>query len=161
MQKMIVVDIDRCTGCGSCELVCSFTHHGEFNPLKSRIHNSFFLDRELSVPVFCYQCEEPWCGKVCPAGAITTERDLAGGATLVEVDEHKCVGCRMCTLACPYGSIIVSGKGVAEKCNLCGGDPECVKVCRSEAIRFETPYAGMITKKRGVAQRLLDSYKEV
>jgi carbon-monoxide dehydrogenase iron sulfur subunit len=161
MQKQIVIDIDRCTGCGSCELICSFTHHGEFNPLKSRIHKTYFLEQCLAIPVVCYQCEDPWCAKVCPAGAITTDKDPEGGATVITVHEDKCVGCKMCMLACPFGNIVVSDKGYAEKCNLCGGDPECVKVCRSGAIKFEMPYAGIIARKKGVAKTLLDSYKEV
>ena len=161
MGRMIVVNIDKCTGCGTCELFCSFKHHDEFNPIKSRIHKNMFLEQALSIPVVCYQCEEPWCGKVCPAGAITTEKDKMMNATLVKVNENKCVGCKMCMLACPFGCIVVSEKGHAEKCDLCGGDPECVKFCARGALKFEEAELGMITRKKGVAERLLDSYKEV
>lgn len=160
MSKLIVVDIDKCTGCGLCELVCSFKHEGEFNPIKSRIHKSVFWEQAIAIPVVCYQCEEPWCGKICPAGAITVEKDEASGATLVTVSEEKCVGCKMCMLACPFGCIVVSDRGCAEKCDLCGGEPECVKFCATRAIKFVEPELGMVAKKRGVAKRLLESYKE-
>ena len=161
MSKMIVTDIEKCTGCGLCELICSFKHHGEFNPTKSRIHKTVFVERAVAIPVVCYQCEEPWCGKICRAEAITWEKDEKTGATWVEVSETKCVGCRMCMLACPYGNIVVSEKGHAEKCDLCDGDPECVKFCATGAIRFAEPESGLIAKKRAVAEKLLESYKEV
>lgn len=159
--KMIVIDIDKCTGCGLCELVCSFKHHDEFNPMKSRIYKNIYWDKALAIPIVCLQCEEPWCGKICPAGAITTEKDKQTGATLVTVSEEKCVGCKMCMLACPYGCIVVSNLGYAEKCDLCGGEPECVKFCSSGALKFVEPELGMRAKRKGVAERLLDSYKEV
>jgi len=161
MGKMLIVDVNKCTGCGVCELMCSFKHNGDFNPLNARIHKNIFLYQEISIPVVCYQCEEPWCGKICPAGAIITEKDAKSGATLVTVSEEKCVGCKMCMLACPYGCIVVSDKGYAEKCDLCGGDPECVKFCPRGALKFEEPGEGVIAKKKGVAEKLLDSYKEV
>lgn len=67
----------------------------------------------------------------------------------------------MCMLACPFGCIVVSDKGYAEKCDLCGGDPECVKFCASGAIRFAEAELGMIAKKKTLAEKLLESYKEV
>jgi len=161
MSKMIITDIGKCTGCGLCELVCSFKHHDEFNPTKSRIHKNIFWQQAIAIPVVCYQCEEPWCGKICPAGAITTETDETSGATVNKVSEVKCVGCKMCMLACPFGCIVVSDKGCAEKCDLCGGDPECVKFCAAGAIRFAEAELGMITKKKILAEKLLESYKEV
>jgi len=161
MGKMIVIDIEKCTGCGLCELVCSFKHHDEFNPIKSRIHTNIFWQQAIAIPVVCYQCEKPWCGEICPAGAITTETDGTSGATLIKVSEARCVGCKMCMLACPFGCIVVSDKGYAEKCDLCGGDPECVKFCAPGAIRFAEAELGMIAKKKTLAEKLLESYKEV
>lgn len=161
MGKMIVTDVEKCTGCGLCELMCSFKHIGEFNPVKSRIHKHVFWKQAIAIPVVCYQCEEPWCARICPAGAITVGKDETSGARLIEVSEQKCVGCKMCMLACPYGCIVVSDSGYAEKCDLCDGDPECVKWCVTKAIRFVEPELGMISRKRGVAKRLLESYKEI
>jgi carbon-monoxide dehydrogenase iron sulfur subunit len=159
MAKGLVIDISRCTGCGYCELVCSFAHHDEFNPLRARIHVTTFISRAMAIPVVCYQCEDPWCAKACPAGAISVNRDLGDGATTVLVDESRCVGCKMCTLACPFGCIVVSD-GCAEKCDLCGGDPECVKVCRSGALRFGEVQATVVSKRKAVAERLAGSYEE-
>jgi anaerobic carbon-monoxide dehydrogenase iron sulfur subunit len=159
MAKGLVIDISRCTGCGYCELMCSFVHHGEFNTLKSRIHTNVFIEKSTAVPVVCYQCEDPWCLKACPAGAISIENDPKTGIRVVKVHKEKCVGCKMCTLACPFGCIVVSD-GYAEKCDLCGGYPECVRVCRAGAIRFEETEYGLAAKRKSVAERLLDSYQE-
>lgn len=159
MSKGIVIDVGRCTGCGYCELMCSFAHHGEFNPLKSRIHSNVFIQKSTAVPVVCYQCEDPWCAKACPAGAIAIHRNPEGGVRVVLVDKEQCVGCKMCTLACPFGCITVMG-GYAEKCDLCAGDPQCVKVCRAGAIRFGEPRQSVADKRKSVAERLLASYQE-
>jgi carbon-monoxide dehydrogenase iron sulfur subunit len=160
MAKGIAIDISKCTGCGYCELACSFTHHEEFNPLKSRVRVSVFSERSMAVPVVCYQCEEPWCAKACPAGALAVEKDQYGRTSVVTVLKDRCVGCRMCTLACPFGCVVVSD-GCAEKCNLCHGDPQCVRRCRTGAIRFMDVDAQAVSKKRAVAERLLGSIQEV
>ena len=99
------------------------------------------------------------CAKACPAGAISIEREPDGGVRVVAVDKDKCVGCKMCTLACPFGCIVVMD-GHAEKCDLCGGDPQCVSVCRARAIKFEEARSGIEAKRKGVAERLLASYQE-
>ena len=158
MNKEIVVDVDRCTGCGSCELICSFDHHGEFNPLKSRIHKTVFMEKAAAVPVLCYQCEDAWCARACPSGALS--RGTQGQATVVLLDENRCVGCRMCTLACPFGNISVNEKGKAEKCDLCGGFPQCVEVCRYKALKYESPYQGMLDKKEKTSKKLLENREE-
>ncbi len=159
MAKGLVIDIGRCTGCGYCELMCSFIHHGEFNPLKSAIHTNVFIEKSAAVPVVCYQCEDPWCLKACPAGAISIENEPTTGIRVVKVNKERCVGCKMCTLACPFGCIVVSD-GCAEKCDLCGGYPECVRVCRAGAIKFEEAGQGIAAKRKSVAERLLGSYQE-
>jgi carbon-monoxide dehydrogenase iron sulfur subunit len=159
MAQGIVIDIGRCTGCGYCELMCSFAHHGEFNPLKSRIHANVFIEKSTAVPVVCYQCEDPWCAKACPAGALTIHRDSDGQVRVVQVQKEKCVGCKMCTLACPFGCITVMD-GHAQKCDLCAGDPQCVKVCRARAIKYMEVPAGVTAKRKSVAERLLASFQE-
>ena len=85
------------------------------------------------VPYTCTQCADAWCGKACPVNAIVINH--ATGAK--EVIEDVCVGCKVCTIACPFGTINYSqATGKVVKCDLCGGDPECAKACPTQAITY-------------------------
>ncbi len=159
MNRMLVVDVEKCTGCHVCELMCSFTHHGEFNPRKARIHTTVLLHEEVAVPVVCTQCEDAWCERICPTGAIVSGVLQDSGARVVQVDRHKCVGCRMCVLACPFGNIEIRGVH-ADKCDLCGGDPVCVQFCPRGALRFISPEERETEKRGRWARALADSYGE-
>ncbi|BDV41946.1 (Fe-S)-binding protein [Geotalea uraniireducens] len=134
MQKLIRVEPAKCIGCKSCELACSFKHRNEFAPSKSRIVNEVFLEEAKFITVTCMQCDDPWCLKACPKGAIA--KDAASG--VVTVDELKCVGCRTCVSACPFGMIkYLPETHKADKCNLCSGDvPECVIFCPTHCLTF-------------------------
>ncbi len=133
MQKNLVIDPGKCTGCKQCELACSYVKEGSFNPSKSRIRVFDFHTEGRFVPYTCTQCDEAWCQQACPVDAITTDPETG----VKQVHENLCVGCKVCTIACPFGTInynVSSGKVV--KCDLCGGDPECVKACPTQAIVF-------------------------
>jgi anaerobic carbon-monoxide dehydrogenase iron sulfur subunit len=160
VSKMLAIDIAKCTGCHVCELMCSFQHHEEFNPRKARIHTTVFLHDELAVPVVCSQCEDAWCERICPTGAISTATLSESGARLVQVDEKKCVGCRMCALACPFGAIEIGSAGRAEKCDLCEGDPLCVQFCPRGALRFVEAEDRETEKRQKLAEALAESYRE-
>jgi Fe-S-cluster-containing hydrogenase component 2 len=71
--------------------------------------------------------------QACPVEAIT--KNPATGA--MEVNEATCVGCKVCTIACPFGTINYNqSTGKVIKCDLCGGDPECAKACPTGAIVY-------------------------
>lgn len=160
MSKMLAVDISKCTGCHTCELMCSFHHHQEFNPRKARIHTTVFLHDELAVPVVCSQCDDAWCERICPSGAISTVVMEETGARVVRVDTDVCVGCKMCMLACPFGNIRVGDAGHAEKCDLCGGDPTCVKFCPRGALHFVEADRPEVEKRQKLAAALAEAYRE-
>jgi anaerobic carbon-monoxide dehydrogenase iron sulfur subunit len=152
MSKSLVIDLDKCTGCRTCELACSFIHHGEYNPVKSAIQVSIFAEDAFFVPVVCLQCKKPHCAKVCPTGALSIyDQD---GAFVVQVNRETCVGCKMCTLACPFGCIFISEEGVAKKCDQCGGQPECVVFCPTGAIEFKDEQDGVLAKSRKTAEKI-------
>ena len=159
MTKMIAVNIEKCTGCGTCELMCSFRHHGEFNPRKARIRKTIFLHDELAVPVVCTQCEEAWCQSICPSGAISRTVLEESNAAVVQVDESRCLGCKMCQVACPFGNIAVGSSGHAEKCDLCDGDPQCVKFCPRGALRFIDSERSVVERQSKIAAQLAASYR--
>ena len=71
--------------------------------------------------------------RACPVDAISI--DAATGAKVVSDD--KCVGCKVCTIACPFGTINYSqSTGKVVKCDLCGGDPQCAAACPTDAITY-------------------------
>ena len=131
--KSLVLDADKCTSCLQCEMACSMEHEGTFNPARSRIKVFEFEHGARSIPYTCTQCEEAWCMKACPTDAISINSMLG---TKV-IDENKCVGCKVCTMACPYGTVNYnSDSGKVTKCNLCDGDPKCVTACPTGAITY-------------------------
>jgi len=133
MEKALVINPDKCTGCLQCELACSFENEGLFNPSKSRIRVFTFHQEGRFVPYTCTQCAEAWCQQACPVDAIALNQ-LTGAK---EVIESSCVGCKVCTISCPFGTINYNqSTGKVMKCDLCGGDPECAKACPTQAITY-------------------------
>jgi Fe-S-cluster-containing hydrogenase component 2 len=114
-------------------MACSYEHTGEFNPARSRIRVFLFHEEARYVPYTCTQCAEAWCQQACPVDAIGV--DAGTGAKVV--NPTLCVGCKVCTIACPFGTINYSrASGKVVKCDLCGGDPECAKICPTDAITY-------------------------
>ena len=133
MQKILHINPDKCTGCLQCEMACSFENYGTFATAKSRIKVFDFHETGKKVPYTCTQCDEAWCLHACPVEAIT--HDKVTGAMVV--NETTCVGCKVCTIACPFGTInYVQETGKVQKCDLCGGDPACASACPTGAITF-------------------------
>jgi Fe-S-cluster-containing hydrogenase component 2 len=114
-------------------MACSLDNENVFNTAKSRIKVFTFHEEGRFVPYTCTQCDEAWCLHACPVDAI--KLNSVTGAK--EVDEGLCVGCKVCTIACPFGTINYNtDSGKVIKCDLCGGDPECAKACPTEAITY-------------------------
>ena len=157
MSKILTIYPEKCLDCRNCELACSFSKTGEFNPRESAVNVLFYEETAVSVPVMCMQCEDPACMKVCPVGAIS--RDKSGA---VVPDPKKCIVCKMCISACPLGNISYSftAKKIV-KCDLCGGDPCCAKICPQGAIRYEEAAAASVGKKRVIAEKFKELFAEV
>ena len=151
----LYIDPDKCTGCGLCELACSFHHEKYFAPSLSRIGVLKNHQKGIFIPLNCTQCEEPICALTCPLGAIT--RNPKTGA--LEVNNDRCQGCKMCILVCPLGGIEFNKtRGIAVKCDLCDGEPECVKFCATGALEIiHDEQLTQIKKKKSfmrIAQKL-------
>jgi len=111
-------------------MACSFHHEEECSSNKSRIRILKDNQWALIIPPVHSLHSSP-CVESCPPGAIS--RDEATGA--VSVDAEACVGCENCISACPIRALALDEeKGIAFKCDLCGGDPECVKWCLMEHL---------------------------
>jgi len=156
-RKIIQVHPSRCMGCLNCELACASREWGEYFPAPAKINLVFFKDGG-QVPVGCFQCEGAPCMAVCRTGAL--RREEAGGA-VVTVPE-RCLGCRACVSACPFGSITYAPAGHrAVKCDLCQGEPRCVAACPARALEFAVEDETTRNKRQAFAASLLTALKEL
>lgn len=148
MKRMLVVSVDRCLGCKSCELACAVAHSdaqnlyeaiGEQPVPKSRVMVDYGAG--FVVPVQCRQCQDAPCMAVCPTEALSR----ADSDSPVIVEDDLCTGCSRCVLACPFGAIWLDrGRRVVVKCDQCyerleaGELPACVVACPSHAIELKS-----------------------
>ena len=163
-QLGLVIDLDVCVGCHACAVNCKeWNSGGHAAPLTdfdaygaspdgvwfNRIHTFEAGDgaagRTVHFPKSCLHCAEPACVTVCPTGA--SFKRAADGIVLV--DEAKCIGCKLCSWACPYGAReFDAAEGVMKKCTLCidriynetfapeDRVPACVAACPVGARHF-------------------------
>lgn len=132
--KTLIIHPEKCNNCGECETACIKTRTSLTSPglsciriLKDNEDGEFFF------PIACRQCENPPCMETCPKEAIYCATEL----NAILIDRQKCVGCGMCVSACPFGAMkLDKQKAKSYKCDLCAGDPECVKVCEPKAIEY-------------------------
>jgi anaerobic carbon-monoxide dehydrogenase iron sulfur subunit len=154
--KVLVVDHEKCTGCRQCEMVCSVFHNGTSNPSRSRIKVVKWENEGFYLPMTCQNCENPFCTEVCPAKAC--QRDLENQR--VVIDKDKCIGCKTCIIACPFGAPsfdIVSH--VTVKCDYCDGDPQCVSFCSARAVSYVDAANMNAAKRREMSHRFSELAK--
>ncbi len=172
-QWAMAVDIEKCrkkNGCTACMEACHRTHNVPAIADRNRevkwiwkapfakvfpAESEYAALKNVEVPVMCNHCANPPCVRVCPTAATWKRED-----GIVMMDWHRCIGCRYCVAACPYGSrsfnwmdprphikqttadFPTRTKGVVEKCTLCeerlakGLMPACVEACPEKAMLF-------------------------
>lgn len=148
--KVLRVDVNLCTGCQSCVMACSLVKEGVFSITKSRIQIHKNESKCFSIPTICEHCTNPPCIPVCPVNAISKE-DISN---IVNIDVDVCIGCGKCKDVCPFDSIIIRD-GKAYKCDLCNGDPECVKVCYPYSLQYIEKQPATIRNKIVLAEERL------
>lgn len=141
--KMIVTDRARCSGCQRCEMMCTLRNDGVARQATARVrvgdnyqygssvdtNDGIFGNCQFTIKT-CKQCEDAQCAKYCPVHAIYADPET--GARVV--DAEVCIGCGMCSAACPWGMPVVDDtKGVSTKCISCG---RCAEQCPNGAITF-------------------------
>ena len=133
-QKVITCDIEKCTGCQICDLFCSAKKEKAFNPLLSRI-KTIRIEPSFNMASVCRLCEDPTCVKVCPRDALQKNKETG----IITVNKERCSGCDWCIQGCEFGAILLHPtEKIVAICDLCEGDPQCVKVCPKGALAFTT-----------------------
>ena len=137
-------------------MACSLNHEGYVSLVHSRNEVIPFPKKGINVNIVCRQCADPPCEAVCPQRAIS--RCSETGAMVVDTD--RCIGCRSCVIACPIGGISMNmAAGKIIKCDLCDGDPECVKYCAYGAIEYLSMKEGQSQKKKRAISRMMQYTK--
>lgn len=156
MHYALIIDADKCTSCRLCELACSSRNDKAFRPSRSRIEVAIDVDKAFYFPRVCFQCDDAPCVKECPSEALV--RDPV--TKVVKVIEDRCNECAICETACPYG-VIRCRDGLARKCELCNGDPECVRFCAPAALRYEPIEQWPADRRQAYADQLRGLCEEV
>ena len=130
---MITLALENCSGCNRCEVHCSFFHSGKIGRSGARIKVVKIEALGIDYPVICQHCQERYCIK-CPENAIEI-----GSLGQIVVSPTLCTACGTCEIMCPIGAIQMFEE-IPYVCDLCGGDPRCVKACTMDAIHY-TPEA--------------------
>lgn len=133
LMKFLFAERQNCTGCRACEYACSVFHTGVVRPSVSRIHVLKYKD-SIDVPVLCWHCEDAPCIAACPTTpkAIIADPNHNG----IILNEKTCLGrkCLKCQEACPAQYVWVNpDTGMPLMCDMCEGDPACVKACNEQS----------------------------
>ncbi|MEN6437260.1 MAG: 4Fe-4S dicluster domain-containing protein [Syntrophobacter sp.] len=128
MPRM-VLDPNRCNGCAKCEEVCAGREDPSLNATRIQVLHKESAGANFAV--FCQHCLDPLCLPACPQRAIS--RDDSG---IVRIDSRLCVHCGLCMYACPEAAPQRAPDGRILKCDLCDGNPLCVKACEPRALIY-------------------------
>jgi Fe-S-cluster-containing dehydrogenase component len=151
-KKFVAADLEKCTGCGVCELVCALKREKVYNPRLSRI-KILRLYRLVNISLVCKFCENAPCVTACPSDCLVQSEKNG----VILVDEDKCDCCGWCMEACPYGAVVLNPeKETVMMCDLCDGEPQCVEWCPEEALDVVTQKEFDANLRKATANKLID-----
>ena len=164
MSKSILYDATRCINCKQCEGACADRNKLPYSDViaaeqKQSAHKfTVVLEHgDKFMRRLCMNCNDPACASVCPVGALT--KTAAGP---VVYDENKCMGCRYCMLACPFGVPKYEWNKalpLVRKCDLCsdrvlaGKPTACTEACPTGATKFGEREALIAEAKRRISEK--------
>ena len=98
-SKFVIADPNKCVGCKACMAACLVKHYVKGDVPIARL-NVIQFD-EKTAPIVCHHCENAPCAAACPTGALYKDGDRVG------IRMNRCIGCRSCVVACPFGAVDV------------------------------------------------------
>ncbi|MBE2985817.1 4Fe-4S dicluster domain-containing protein [Campylobacter sp. RM12920] len=178
-HKFVIADYKRCIGCATCMAACFKSAYERGKLSKARL--AVLRQAAGVMPTQCRQCDDGPCANVCPTGALRFNDDC------IELHEEICIGCKLCTIACPYGAITsnaelmpsvnyavepkyylevesqAGAKNIAIKCDMCYGreeGPACVEVCPTSALLMISPKDGNHKLGKRAASQITDAFMQ-
>lgn len=158
-QYGFLVKVNNCIDCGECVKACRLWSRTPDSEEARRVVTLYTTKagKDVFVTTSCMHCEKPACASVCPAGAISK-----GDGGIVTVDKDRCIGCKYCYQACPYGVPHYTAAGM-DKCDCClgagvavGDEPHCAKACKVGALHYGK-LTDLITQTKGKGQQVKGS----
>ena len=152
MQRYLFAERQNCTGCRACEYACNIEHLGVVRPSMARIH-VYKHKGVVDIPVICWHCDDHPCIAACPTNPLSLTVDPKSNGIIL--NEKTCIGekCLKCMEACPAQYVRVNpDSGQPLMCDMCGGDPECVKACVRQSGQPQGPCLVANTLGFGVNQ---------
>ncbi|MGO9136548.1 MAG: 4Fe-4S dicluster domain-containing protein [Syntrophales bacterium] len=133
LMKYLFAERENCTGCRACEYACSVFHTGIVRPSVARIHVMKYKD-SIDVPILCWHCNDAPCVAACPTTPKSIQPDPNHNGIIL--NEKTCLGrrCLKCQEACPAQFVWANpDTGQPLMCDMCEGDPACVKACAAQS----------------------------
>ena len=124
-------------------------HEGYFGTDQSRIKITKIDSEGLDVPNICRLCKRPTCVSACTTNALYQDEELG----IIHLIEKNCIGCSDCVDGCSFGVVMLHPEtGYPLICDLCGGDPACVKRCAPGAVFYSDKDAIARERREKMAQ---------
>jgi electron transport protein HydN len=176
MNRFVIAEPSKCIGCRTCEVACAMAHPTDegaaLTPQNFSPRLTVVRCGTVTTAIMCRQCDDAPCAKACPVNAIVFAQDS------VQVVQSRCIGCKSCVVACPYGAMNVvsvsapaqpptffglrQAKSEAQKCDLCVSREEgqaCIAACPTKALKLvdQTVIVSTLQRRREQAAQSLDT----